>query len=89
MLSILAVASSSCEPWVSADGSLKLAPPATPGAAGAGDGVPGALGVVFDAGAGAAGAAGVDAAAGAGVEGVFEVDEDAAGAGLGFQVHQS
>jgi len=82
ILSILAIASSRCEPKVRADGSLKFAL-SVPAPAGAGDGVAGAFEVVLDAGAGAAGAAGVDAGAGAGVDGVFEVDEEAAEAALG------
>ncbi len=85
---MFAIASSRCgPPRVSAEGSLKLGPSA-PGAAGAGDGVAGALGVRFEAGAGAAGATGVDAGAGAGVEGAFEVDDEAAGAALGFEIVQ-
>lgn len=68
---------------MSAEGSVKLAPPAA-GVVEAGEGVTGAFDVVLEAGAGAAGAAGVDAGAGAGVEGAFEVDETG-GAALGFQ----
>ena len=81
ILSILAIASSRCEPG--SDGSLKLAPGAAV-EAGAGDGVAGAFGAGPGAGAGAAGGAGVEAGAGAGVDGAFEVDEDEAGAALGF-----
>lgn len=88
MLSMFAIASSRCgPPRASALGSLKFLASA-PGAAGAGEGVAGAVDVVFGAGAGAAGAAGVDAGAGTGVEGVFEVDEEAAGAAFGFRNHQ-
>ena len=59
MLSISVIAASRCAPSVSADGSWKLPDSVVVGAAGAGDGVAGALVDVVEAGAGAAGGAGV------------------------------
>ena len=79
------MASSLCDTDVRADGSLgfPLSAPAVAGA-GTGEGVAGALDVVFIPDAGATGAAGVGTEVGAGVDGAFEVDAEAAGAGLGF-----
>ena len=81
ILSIFAIAASRCAPRARADGSLNSADPA---AAGAGDGVAGALDEEVEAGAGAAGAAGVRTEAGAGVEGVADMEDEAAGAAFGF-----
>ena len=80
ILSIFAIAASLCAPRARADGSLNSTDPA---AAGAGDGVAGAFGVVLEPGAGAAGAAGVWEV-GAGVDGAADVDVEAAGAAFGY-----
>ena len=88
ILSIFAIAESRCAPRVRADGPLKFPSSVPVAAAGTGDGVAGAFGVVLDAGAGAAGGTGVEAGigGGAGVEGALaeEAAEELAGAALGY-----